>query len=424
MSPNPVFQPSMAGGELAPSLYGRVDLARYSTSLKLCRNFIVQVYGGVKNRPGTRMVAEVKDSSKRVRLIPFVFNQDQAYVLELGHRYLRAFTDGGQLMGVTNRPNYGGMKPTQTGAGTFTLTAELDTFVPGDVGRKVKISTSGFYEEFTITGYTSATVVDATSTADHTGITPAFSAYWMFFDNPVGTVVFETNTPWDDTDLPDLVYAQSADVMTVCHPDHAPQDIRRLTDGTFDVRPTTMLNGPFLPVNTDKTATVVTSGTEGTITITASAPIFKADSVGRLFYMEPAAYGKPWEPGVTVAAGDIRSSDGKFYKAKSGGTTGLIAPTHFNDKASDGKIDWLYLHSGFGVCEITAVGALTDGKTRTATATTQGIIPENLVNTSVGSLLTVTSFTISPADATRVRVVTSVAHGLVTDDSVSYVAHR
>ena len=35
-----LVQPSLAGGEISPSLYGRIDLEKYQTSLRRCRNFI------------------------------------------------------------------------------------------------------------------------------------------------------------------------------------------------------------------------------------------------------------------------------------------------------------------------------------------------------------------------------------------------
>lgn len=95
---NQVIQPSLTGGEMAPGLWARVDMARYQISLKTCRNFVVQPYGGVKNRTGTRLVCEVKDSSKPVRLIPFTFNADQTYVLEAGNQYLRVIRNGGQVV--------------------------------------------------------------------------------------------------------------------------------------------------------------------------------------------------------------------------------------------------------------------------------------------------------------------------------------
>lgn len=90
-----LLQPSMTGGEMAPALHARVDLARYLTSLKTCRNFIVQQYGGVVNRPGTRFVDEVADSTKSHRLIPFEFSTEQTYVLEFGDQVMRVYKDGG-----------------------------------------------------------------------------------------------------------------------------------------------------------------------------------------------------------------------------------------------------------------------------------------------------------------------------------------
>lgn len=91
---NSIIQPSFAAGELAPSLYARVDLARYQTGLRLCSNFFVMPYGGVKNRPGTRFIYETKDSGA-ARLIPFQFNDEQTYVLEFGNLYMRVYKDGG-----------------------------------------------------------------------------------------------------------------------------------------------------------------------------------------------------------------------------------------------------------------------------------------------------------------------------------------
>jgi len=94
----PVLQPTFTGGELSPSLYARVDLARYGTSLRTAKNFIVRPYGGVVNRPGFGFVGEVKDSTKAVRLIPFEFSSDVAYVLELGHEYVRFIYQGAYVV--------------------------------------------------------------------------------------------------------------------------------------------------------------------------------------------------------------------------------------------------------------------------------------------------------------------------------------
>lgn len=93
-----VTQPSFTTGELAPSLHGRVDLARYYTALKTCRNWIVRPFGGVCNRPGTKFIAEVKDSADITRLIPFEFSSAQSYVLEFGDYVIRIIKDGGLVL--------------------------------------------------------------------------------------------------------------------------------------------------------------------------------------------------------------------------------------------------------------------------------------------------------------------------------------
>ena len=98
------IQRSFAGGEVAPALYGRADQAKYATGLRTCRNFLVQRYGGVTNRPGTKFVAEVKDSTRTVRLLPFVYNNDQTYVLEFGNLYMRVIRQGVRLESPPGTP--------------------------------------------------------------------------------------------------------------------------------------------------------------------------------------------------------------------------------------------------------------------------------------------------------------------------------
>src|SRR4030065_2862132 len=90
-------QLSFSGGEVSPSLWARVDQVKYATGLRACRNFIVQRHGGVANRPGTGFVAEVKDSTKTVRLVPFSYSTAQTYVLEFGDQYMRVHKAGAQL---------------------------------------------------------------------------------------------------------------------------------------------------------------------------------------------------------------------------------------------------------------------------------------------------------------------------------------
>lgn len=92
------MQTSFAGGETAPDLHARVDVAKYKTGAKTLRNFIPSSHGPAYNRPGTFYVASTKNSAKKSRLIEFVFSTTQAYVLEFGETYIRFYRNGAQLL--------------------------------------------------------------------------------------------------------------------------------------------------------------------------------------------------------------------------------------------------------------------------------------------------------------------------------------
>lgn len=51
-----ITQRSFAGGEFAPALYARADLARFAIGLRTCRNMVVMRAGGATKRPGTKFV--------------------------------------------------------------------------------------------------------------------------------------------------------------------------------------------------------------------------------------------------------------------------------------------------------------------------------------------------------------------------------
>ncbi len=89
---------NFTGGELSPRLDGRNDLQKYSTGCKTLENMIIFPHGSAARRSGTQFVAEVKDSTKETRLIPFEFSTTQTYILEFGNQYIRFFKDNGQIL--------------------------------------------------------------------------------------------------------------------------------------------------------------------------------------------------------------------------------------------------------------------------------------------------------------------------------------
>lgn len=101
-----------------------------------------------------------------------------------------------------------------------------------------------------------------------------------------GTVVsggspVEVSTPYLHTDLDQLKFTQSADVMYLVHPDYAPRKITRTSHTAWTISEVDLLRGPMGDDNVTST-TLVASGRTGSVNITASANLFSSDDVGRL----------------------------------------------------------------------------------------------------------------------------------------------
>ena len=93
-----IGQNSFSKGIISPALQGRIDLEQYSLGLKKLNNGIVLQEGCVVNRPGLEFIEEVKYSDKKTRLVSFVFNFNQNYILELGDKYIRIIKNGAYIL--------------------------------------------------------------------------------------------------------------------------------------------------------------------------------------------------------------------------------------------------------------------------------------------------------------------------------------
>src|SRR6185436_8722105 len=199
-----IAQRTFARAEIAPTLNSRVDLAAYFASLSTCRNAFVPRSGGVTSRPGTEFVGEVKDSTKTVRLIPFVFSEDDSYILEFGNLYVRFIRDGGYVtQTATNIVNI-----TQASPGVVTSTAHGysngdEIFVSGVVGM-VEVNNLVFVvANASANGYTMT--YKQSGSAVNTG---GFTAY-----SSGGTAarIYSVTTTYAEADLDTLDYAQQQD---------------------------------------------------------------------------------------------------------------------------------------------------------------------------------------------------------------------
>ena len=212
MASTRVLQRSFAGGEISPEMMGRIDDVKHQTGLSRCRNFIVKPQGAVENRPGFAFVREVKDSSKRVRLIPFTYSTTQTVVIEMGAGYFRFHTRGATLLS--------------------------------------------------------------------------------------GGAPYEVASPYGETELFDVHYVQSADVLTLVHPNHAPRELRRLGASNWQ-----LTEVPLAPIVSAPTITsVVAAGhTQAKRVYHYAVTAFGADGIGESVPSTIASTnGNLYEDGATV----------------------------------------------------------------------------------------------------------------------------
>ncbi len=97
-----VTQNSFSKGVLSPTLQGRVDLEQYNLGLKKLKNGLVLQEGCVLNRSGLEFLANVKYGDKKTRIIPFVFDLNENYIIEIGDKYFRFLKDGAYILNSNN----------------------------------------------------------------------------------------------------------------------------------------------------------------------------------------------------------------------------------------------------------------------------------------------------------------------------------
>lgn len=306
-----VYQASFGGGELAPSLWSRVDLAKYAEGLKTCRNFLIAAHGGAYTRPGLRYIAGVRDSARPVRLMPFQFSTTQTYVLEWGHQSLRVHKDGAPVLEAEHwlAAGYGGTTLPNTNSG---WAAGDDLYLTGlgnGQGRTVRI-----------------TSVDPTEIR----VAPLDGAALYLTGTGTAARVFTLTTPYTADQIFRLKTVQSADVMTVCHPDHPPRELRRSGHAAWTLTEISFVPGQAAP--TGVTAAAVTSGsTEYRYAVTAVNPETGEESLPATASPVNGA-AKEWKNTVSWAAvAGVETYN--VYREKSGtfGWVGRSKTTSFTD---------------------------------------------------------------------------------------------
>lgn len=245
------IQPSFGKGEIAPSLYGRVDTEMYKSALKTARNVLIHTHGGASSRGGLRYRAPCASMSKASRLIPFLFNTTDKYILEFGDSIMRVIRDGAH---VTTLPT-AITTVTKALPGVVTSVAHglvdgQEVYISGVVGM-VELNGNRY-----IVANKTADTFELTSVFDGTNVdTTFFTTY-----SSAGTVaqIFQIVSPYPLADLAKLKYVQSADVMTLTHISYSIRELSRTAHDAW-----TFTIPTFAPKTNYPTSVAVTTGAVG-----------------------------------------------------------------------------------------------------------------------------------------------------------------
>lgn len=388
------IQTNFTGGELSPRLYGRVDTAKYQNGCKTLENFLVMPHGGAKKRPGTKYINNVKNNADNVRLIPFQYAADQAYILEFGPSYIRFFTNGGIL--TETAKNISGITKASTAVVT---TSTNHGFSTGD--RVIISGVGGMYEvngvEYTVTNLTSTTF--QLSGINSTGFTTYTSG---------GTVarIYEVATAYTASQVNDLNVTQSADVLYIAHRSHPLRQLVRSAATTWTLSDVSILRGPWRGLNKDETITIQASDTTGTVTLTASSALFNSNMVGakiKLYIKDRGNGDTEWGTTDTPSVDDVWSYEGNSYRVtaalNSNASNRFSPPTHLSGNVrhylsgqTGNYVNLQFLHKGFAIVTLTGYTSSTVMTGTVYSGYGYNEIPGQIANNASGRYRGPTSF--------------------------------
>ena len=324
------LQSSVNAGEFSPRMVARTDFSKYPHACARLENMIPVPQGGATRRAGTKFVAGVKDSARKVRLIPFEFSTEQAYLIEAGDSYLRFFKDRGRIevadtdAAITNGTfdsDIAGWTDRSTGAAGIAWNGaeqqlDLNGAVGGVAWAEQAVATGQLGQEHVLAFRVVAaageflhlrigtTATGAEILADrkcetgwHTvAFTPPGATFHVQFRNAdfaktvrvddvalIDGAPLEIGSPYLEADLSGLKWAQSADVLYVVQPDRPVHKLSRTGHESWSLTEVDLRDGPYGETNLDAAKTLQPSATSGlgiTITAAGHGP-FVAGDVGR-----------------------------------------------------------------------------------------------------------------------------------------------
>jgi hypothetical protein len=246
-------QRSFARGVNSSYLYARPDLVDVAFGARTIENMVLSKEGVPETRAGFAFIDECRDPSTEKRLIPFVFSTGtgDTYAIEAGHEYME-FVRAGERILETAIVITAALQQSPCIITTSTahgMSAGDHVYIEGVVGM-TELNGRRY-----MVGTPSTTTLSLQDVHGANIDSTNFTAY-----SSAGTVarIYKIATEYQEDELQDLRFTQSADVMYIAHPNHAQRKLSRAGHASW-----TLADVAFNPTIEGPSAISVTAGGTG-----------------------------------------------------------------------------------------------------------------------------------------------------------------
>lgn len=311
-------------GIVSKRALARVDQERLRLSAEVMTNFVPRTVGSMTLRPGTEYTARVTNDEHAIG-IPFIYSNSDVAFIECADLKIRPIVNDdvitrnsvGTIIGDGDFASSASWTLTSVGGGTASISSNKLTFTcvplqssavcsqnvyvaPADqnVAHGINIvvergpvifragSTSGAEDLFATTKLGTGThslEVTPTGASLYIELESRVARDTIVSSISVESGVVEIESPWSESELQDVRWTQSADIVFVDCQGNRPRQIERRTTRSWSLVLYDHVDGPFDAIDpNENNVSISIDVPRGNGTLTASKPFFTESYVGRL----------------------------------------------------------------------------------------------------------------------------------------------
>jgi len=228
---------SFNAGEISPLMEGRTDTGTYPASNRNLYNTVAAPQGPAIPRSGTEFIAEAYSHTDDNFLIPFVFSEEDFYMLEFANQRVRFLTEFGLL-------TYAPVAMTVTSVSPFKIDSATLGASVGD-----EVSFSLFPQTYNLNGVTGKITAKVGTVYTLDIAHPALP----MLGTAKAARVYHIVSPYQTQHLNNIVDVPSLEVVYLYHGAVKPYKLKRFDTYNWVFEVVNWVDGPYLSLNEEKT---------------------------------------------------------------------------------------------------------------------------------------------------------------------------